>query len=64
MKVLVTDMRHSSIEEERKVLEPAGVRIDTTYEVLAIELLTRASRKDRDARAVEEAMIASSGSEP
>jgi phosphoglycerate dehydrogenase-like enzyme len=31
MKVLVTDMRHSSIEEERKVLEPAGVRIDTTF---------------------------------
>jgi D-3-phosphoglycerate dehydrogenase len=31
MKVLVTDMLHSSIEEERKVLEPAGVTIDTTF---------------------------------
>jgi D-3-phosphoglycerate dehydrogenase len=31
MKVLVTDMHHSSIEEERKVLEPAGVVLDTTF---------------------------------
>jgi D-3-phosphoglycerate dehydrogenase len=31
MKVLVTDMRHCSIEEERKVLEPAGLMIDTTF---------------------------------
>jgi D-3-phosphoglycerate dehydrogenase len=30
MKVLVTDMHHRSIEEERKVLEPAGLTIDTT----------------------------------
>ncbi len=31
MKVLVTDMHHSSIEEERKVLEPANLTIDTTF---------------------------------
>jgi D-3-phosphoglycerate dehydrogenase len=31
MKILVTDMHHSSIEEERKVLGPAGVTIDTTF---------------------------------
>ncbi len=31
MKVLVTDMRHLSIEEEEKVLAPLGVKIDTTF---------------------------------
>ena len=31
MKVLVTDMRHGSIEEEKRVLEPAGVTIETTF---------------------------------
>jgi D-3-phosphoglycerate dehydrogenase len=31
MKVLVTDMRHSSIEEERAVLEPAGVTLKTAF---------------------------------
>ncbi|MBN2551827.1 MAG: hypothetical protein JXB06_03610 [Spirochaetales bacterium] len=34
MKVLITDMRHSSIEEERSVLEPAGVTIDTSRAAL------------------------------
>jgi len=29
MKVLVTDMRHGSIEEEKRVLETAGVSVDT-----------------------------------
>jgi D-3-phosphoglycerate dehydrogenase len=31
MKVLVTDMRHSSIEEERAVLEPEGVSLKTAF---------------------------------
>lgn len=31
MKVLVTDMQHGSIEEETKVLKPAGVTVDTTF---------------------------------
>ncbi|UCF99319.1 MAG: C-terminal binding protein [Spirochaetaceae bacterium] len=31
MRVLITDMRHPSIEEERKVLEPAGVTIETSF---------------------------------
>jgi D-3-phosphoglycerate dehydrogenase len=31
MKVLVTDMRHGSIEEEKRVLEPAGVSVDTAF---------------------------------
>jgi D-3-phosphoglycerate dehydrogenase len=31
MKVLITDMRHGSAEEERRVLEPAGVTIDATF---------------------------------
>lgn len=31
VKVLITDMRHSSIVEEKAVLEPAGVKIDTTF---------------------------------
>ena len=31
MKILITDMRHTSIEEERKVLEPLGFEIDTTF---------------------------------
>jgi D-3-phosphoglycerate dehydrogenase len=31
MKVLVTDMRHASVEEERRVLEPAGLEVDTTF---------------------------------
>lgn len=31
LKVLITDMRHSSIAEEKAVLEPAGVTIDTTF---------------------------------
>ena len=31
MKVLVTDMRHSTIAVEQAVLEPAGVRVDTTF---------------------------------
>ena len=39
MKVLITDMRHSSIEEERRVLEPAGVVIDTTFSESEGELI-------------------------
>jgi D-3-phosphoglycerate dehydrogenase len=31
MKVLITDMRHGSIEEERRVLEPAGIAIETAF---------------------------------
>lgn len=31
LKVLITDMGHSSIAEEKTVLEPAGVTIDTTF---------------------------------
>jgi len=31
MKVLLTDMRHSSAGEERKVFEPFGIEIDTTF---------------------------------
>jgi D-3-phosphoglycerate dehydrogenase len=30
MKILITDKRHASIEEEKKVLEPLGFEIDTT----------------------------------
>jgi len=39
MKVLVTDMRHSSIDEERRVLEPAGVVLDTTFSETEGELI-------------------------
>jgi D-3-phosphoglycerate dehydrogenase len=39
MKVSVTDMRHSSIEEERRVLEPAGVVLDTTFSESENELI-------------------------
>ena len=31
MKVLVTDMRHGSIQEERAILEPAGLTIETAF---------------------------------
>ncbi len=31
MKVLITDMRHGSIQEERAILEPAGVTIETAF---------------------------------
>jgi D-3-phosphoglycerate dehydrogenase len=31
MKILITDMRHASAAEERKVLEPMGVEVDTTF---------------------------------
>ncbi len=31
MKVLVTDMRHATLAEERKVLEPLGVSLDSTF---------------------------------
>jgi phosphoglycerate dehydrogenase-like enzyme len=31
VKVLITDMRHGSIEEEKRVLEPAGVNIETAF---------------------------------
>jgi D-3-phosphoglycerate dehydrogenase len=31
LKVLITDMRHSSIAQEKAVLEPAGVTLDTTF---------------------------------
>ena len=39
MKVLVTDMRHGSVEEERNVLEPAGVTVDTTFSEGEAELI-------------------------
>ena len=30
-KVLVTDMRHSDIEIEKKTLEPLGIKVDNTF---------------------------------
>lgn len=41
MKVLITDMRHSSIEEEQRVLEPAGVAIETAFCRTEEELILR-----------------------
>ncbi len=39
MKILLTDMRHSSITEEKTVLEPAGATIDTTFSATEEELI-------------------------
>ena len=39
MKVLITDMRHASIAEEKAVLEPAGVTVDTTFSATEEELI-------------------------
>lgn len=39
MKVLITDMRHASIAEEKAVLEPAGVSVDTTFSATEEELI-------------------------
>jgi D-3-phosphoglycerate dehydrogenase len=41
VKVLITDMRHSSIEEEQRVLEPAGVGIETAFCRTEEELILR-----------------------
>ena len=39
MKVPVTDMRHASVAEERRVLESAGVIVDTTFSENEAELI-------------------------
>ena len=41
MKVLITDMRHGSIEVERAVLEPAGVTLRTAFCRTEDELISR-----------------------
>jgi D-3-phosphoglycerate dehydrogenase len=41
MKVLITDMRHSSIEEEQRVLAPAGITIETAFCRTEEELVLR-----------------------
>ena len=41
MKVLITDMRHSSIEEEQRVLLPAGITIETAFCRTEEELIQR-----------------------
>lgn len=39
IKVLVTDMRHASVAEEKAVLEPAGAIVDTTFSATEEELI-------------------------